>query len=82
MHKRVIICSKCEGAMDIGIIADNTYGGQLQSRWLEGEAKESFWTGLKTDGTAEFKIVTYRCGNCGYLESYALDEAQKKSIFE
>ena len=72
------ICGKCGGAMEIGAIADNTYGANLQSRWVEGEPKESFWTGLKTSGKAQFKIETYRCAGCGYLESYATEEAESR----
>lgn len=71
------VCGKCQGAMEIGVIADQTYGGKLQSRWLEGKPNESFWTGLTTEGDAQLKVVTYRCQDCGYLESYAFDEERK-----
>jgi len=29
------------------------------------------WTGLKLRGKDKLAITTYRCGRCGYLESYA-----------
>jgi hypothetical protein len=77
------ICSKCGGAMEVGMIADQSYGAALQSRWFEGNAKETLWSGLKTDGEAVYPVTTYRCKDCSYLESYALKEnARQKSIFE
>lgn len=68
--------------MEIGVIGDQTHIGTLQSRWIEGKAKEAFWSGLKTDGEAQYKVVTYRCQDCGFLESYAVDDAPAKTIFE
>ncbi|HEX8197373.1 MAG TPA: PF20097 family protein [Pyrinomonadaceae bacterium] len=84
MNPPDFICMKCGGAMEIGTIVDQTAGGKMQSRWLEGEPKESFWAGgLQTDGKEKYKVETYRCQNCGYLESYAIEvDTRKKSIFE
>jgi ribosomal protein L37E len=76
------ICTKCEGAMEVGIIIDHTYGAITQSSWVEGKPERSIWTGLKTSGKEQYNVQTYRCQSCGYLESYAVGEAVKKSIFE
>ena len=39
--------------------------------WIEGAPEKSFWIGIKTRGRRKLKIETWRCGRCGYLESYA-----------
>lgn len=84
MNPPDFICIKCGGAMEIGAIIDHTNGGKMQSRWVEGEPIESFWRGgIQTDGKEKYKVETYRCQNCGYLESYAVEvDTRKKSIFE
>jgi predicted nucleic-acid-binding Zn-ribbon protein len=64
-------CSKCRSEMEEGFIADVTYGGVVTSKWIEGEPEKSFWTGTKTKGKRQVEILTFRCTNCGYLESYA-----------
>jgi uncharacterized OB-fold protein len=57
--------------MEEGFIADATYGGVETSTWVAGEPEKSFWTGIKTRDKRQVKILTVRCKNCGYLESYA-----------
>ena len=74
MNPPDVICGKCGGAMGIGAIADFAHGSSKQSRWVGGEPKETFWSGLQTGDRAQFKVATYRCESCGYLESYALEE--------
>lgn len=66
-----IECAKCRGRMEEGFISDNTHGGVLASRWVEGQPENSFWTGIKTSGKKQVQVTTYRCTSCGYLESYA-----------
>lgn len=70
-------CVKCGGRMTGGLVIDYTHGGKVQSRWVEGAPEESFWTGLKTSGRAQYKAETYRCERCGYLESYALEKTEE-----
>ena len=36
-----------------------------------GQPQKSIWTGLKQFKNQQHEIVTWRCGGCGYLESYA-----------
>ncbi|MEP6622752.1 MAG: hypothetical protein ABJE47_25755 [bacterium] len=58
--------------METGIILDQANSSMvMDQRWMEGGPEKSIWTGLKTKGREWHKVVTYRCGNCGYLESYA-----------
>ena len=58
--------------MDIGYVADVTYGAYLQQNWSPGEPKFGFWKRLKVKGDQFVPVRTLRCSHCGYLESYAI----------
>jgi hypothetical protein len=64
-------CVKCRTPMELGFLLDNTHGGKTQSAWIEGEAVKSMWTGLDLKGRQKIVVTTFRCPQCGYLESYA-----------
>ena len=57
--------------MEEGFIVDDTYGGVVQSKWAEGEPRFSYWAGVRVPRKARHPVTTYRCTQCGYLESYA-----------
>jgi formate-dependent nitrite reductase cytochrome c552 subunit len=67
----VTSCPKCKGAMEEGFIKDEGYGTVHAGKWVEGPPEKSFWTGTKTHGRNQVQVLTYRCADCGYLESYA-----------
>lgn len=71
MTNETLQCLKCQVEMERGFIADQTYGGLLPSKWIEGVPEKSFWTGVKTKGKEEVEVRTYWCSARGYLESYA-----------
>ena len=52
-------------------MVDEGYGTKSVPTWIAGEARKSIWTGLKLRGKQRLQVRTYRCGRCGYLESYA-----------
>lgn len=65
-------CVKCQGTMTRGFILQQTPGAHSAvAQWVEGEPVKSFWTGLKLRGRTKLTIETWRCGRCGFLESYA-----------
>lgn len=64
-------CPKCSGRMAEGFVIDNSYGTRTVAQWVEGRPEKSIWTGLKIKGRSRHAIATWRCGRCGYLESYA-----------
>ncbi len=69
------VCPKCAGRLEEGFTLDLVHHNQSrQASWIEGKPVRSFWTGLATRGRARHKILTYRCGRCGFLESYAPTE--------
>ncbi len=71
MTMRSNSCPKCQGSMTEGFVLDVNQGGsRTVSTWVEG-APEKRWYGLKVSGKAKYEIQTWRCGRCGFLESYA-----------
>ena len=65
-------CPKCQGAMTEGYVLNvNEYGQFTASAWVEGAPEKSFWRGLKLDNRAQYQVQAWRCGRCGFLESYA-----------
>jgi len=64
-------CPKCSGKMQEGFICDQSHGGRLVSTWVEGAPERSRWTGIKLAGHKTLETRTFRCGKCGFLESYA-----------
>ena len=54
-----------------GFVVDESYGTRNVPYWFEGRPEKSIWTGLNPRGRASHGVVTWRCGRCSYLESYA-----------
>ena len=57
--------------MEPGFIADASQAAFVQERWSSGAPQASFWGGVKVNRSELLPVTTYRCTNCGYLESYA-----------
>lgn len=81
MEEYILNCSKCGAETEEGFILDRTYGAKMPSDWIEGEPVKSIWTGTKTTDKLRYRVRTFRCVRCGYLESYATDESPGDSIF-
>jgi hypothetical protein len=56
-------CAKCEGEMEEGILKPK--GGAPTLEW----GSNVNWTGVGVKNATD--VTTYKCKNCGYLESYA-----------
>jgi hypothetical protein len=65
-------CLRCHAQMAVGFVADATQNGFAQQYWVPGEPKPNFWMGLKMKKDEIVPVITLRCPNCGYLESYAI----------
>ncbi len=62
--------------MEEGFILDRgDYDIKRINTWVEGEPVKSFWSGIKVKDKQQFQLKTFRCANCGYLESYATGES-------
>ena len=58
--------------METGFILDRGHANAKQEQeWVEGDVVKSWWRGLDTTNREMFKVQTFRCTRCGYLESYA-----------
>jgi hypothetical protein len=57
-----------------GFVLDKTHGGAGVSSWVDGVPVSSAWTGVNLKGREQLLIATWRCGRCGFLESYATGE--------
>ena len=65
-------CARCRGAMEEGYVLDRGNSNRrFQETWVAGAPEPSFWTGLKTKDRTVFWVTTWRCRDCGLLESYA-----------
>jgi predicted nucleic-acid-binding Zn-ribbon protein len=72
MPERIPSCPKCNDEMELGFIVTGLPSirtNYMTSKWVAGEPVKSFWTQIKVE--APLEVTTYRCQNCGYLESYA-----------
>ena len=73
MSEETKLCPKCHHRMAEGFIADRGDSNMLYtSKWYGGIPNKSFWGGVKVAKKSGFQIRTYRCEDCGYLESYAI----------
>jgi hypothetical protein len=57
--------------MQEGLVVDFNYAGVLPSMWVQNQAQASAGAGSNINDKRKIKTVTYRCSDCGYLDSYA-----------
>ena len=67
-------CPKCGSQMEIGFLLDNSYANLVPSLWIKGLPERAFWRLINIRGKTKRFVASYRCVDCGLLESYALDE--------
>jgi hypothetical protein len=72
-NKNQIFCPKCKIQMQQGYILDAMYGNLVTtpSKWSGGKPKKILTFALPSTDKKSTEITTYRCPECGYLESYA-----------
>jgi hypothetical protein len=64
-------CSKCSGTMEAGLLLDRTQALLYPAIWADGSLKKKWLGGLKVADNRLYRVETWRCKDCGYLESYA-----------
>ena len=64
-------CLRCGGDMQQGYIADRTAAGYDPVKWFAGKLATGFLGGIEKPQGKPLLVSTYRCLQCGYLESYA-----------
>ncbi|MDH5507997.1 MAG: PF20097 family protein [Anaerolineae bacterium] len=77
-----LMCLKCGGEMEAGYITSYTPGGMEIPTWNPGIPKRGWLGTLKLDSRKYIPIRTFRCIQCGFLESFAkeADRGNFKSI--
>ena len=78
MAEEIDRCAKCAGNMERGFILEQSLNDYIPNTWVEGPPEPSFWTQTKVSGKVKRLVETYRCVQCGYLESYAKKEWDRK----
>ncbi len=63
-------CPKCGGRMEQGFVPEAKDASTRVEMWVEGAPQKKWW-GISFHGRRRLEIETWRCGRCGYLESYA-----------
>lgn len=65
-------CAKCDGEMELGHIPDYVTLMAVQPPvWVRGPLRKGFFGQNVNMRGMKFRVESYRCKNCGYLESYA-----------
>lgn len=66
-------CLRCQTPMEDGFLVDHARNSLRVTLWCAGKPEKSFWAGEMS--SAQYKtamcVSTFRCPDCGYLESYA-----------
>jgi hypothetical protein len=65
--------NKCGGTLEEGFIRDAVPFGSASAAWYQGPLERSRWMGVKTIGKVHYQVRTYRCNQCGFLESFAFE---------
>jgi len=75
-------CIRCGGELDAGYLLDRDGSNRTrQARWVAGAPDDSFGSALWNRSAAQniatdtLPVVTWRCRECGRLESFAQPEA-------
>ena len=77
----VLRCIRCNGELVAGFLLDRDGSNRTrQARWVSGAPDDSFASGLWNRGAAQnivtdtLPVTTWRCRDCGRLESFAHPE--------
>ncbi len=71
----ILTCPKCAGAMEEGFLPDQSEGFYVP-HWQPGSPEPVRFLGgnvgtFKVNKDQWRPVITYRCTQCGFLESYA-----------
>ena len=69
----MLACLRCRGPMEQGFVPDRgDYSVPGLQTWVAGAPEKSLWSGIKMKGKQVIPVTTFRCTNCGFLESHAV----------
>jgi predicted nucleic-acid-binding Zn-ribbon protein len=65
-------CPKCGRRQERGFVLERRHHQVNEvSKWVEGEPRRSFWSGIGLKGRRVLAIQAQRCDSCGFVELYA-----------
>jgi predicted nucleic-acid-binding Zn-ribbon protein len=67
-------CPKCSAEMESGFLLARGTNFYRPAEWFEGEPEVNWAGGLKLRDKRRFRIESWRCRRCGFLEQYARQE--------
>jgi hypothetical protein len=67
-------CPKCLAEMESGFLLGRGRNLYRPGEWFEGQAEINMLGGLKLRGKRRFRVDSWRCTRCGFLEQYARQE--------
>lgn len=74
-------CIRCQARMECGYLPDGGDTNLLfRHWWAAGTYKLDCWKHPKVSRDQLVPVTTYRCPNCGYLESYAMQEKPTETL--
>ena len=71
-------CPKCNGEMVQGLTFESQGPKRVVTTWVEGAPEKTFWGGSNVQADKCIPVGTFRCSECGSLESYARPELAAK----
>ncbi|HWW01559.1 MAG TPA: hypothetical protein VNZ64_17810 [Candidatus Acidoferrum sp.] len=67
----IVKCPKCGELMEQGFTVGRSDNAASVVHWFEGVPEYGFFGGIKATKKRQFRLQTFRCSKCGFLESYA-----------
>jgi predicted nucleic-acid-binding Zn-ribbon protein len=74
-------CPKCNDVMEEGFVLETRWYRLAPNIWIAGKPEKSFLRGKRVGNARKAVVTTYRCANCGYLESYA-EKVTTEGVFD
>jgi hypothetical protein len=57
--------------MESGLLLDRTQAQLYAAVWADGPVKRNWFGGVKESASRIYRVETWRCKDCGHLQSYA-----------
>ncbi|HKD82337.1 MAG TPA: hypothetical protein VKH81_21790 [Candidatus Angelobacter sp.] len=60
--------------MESGFLLDRTQAQLYPAIWTDGLLKRNWFGGFNESDNSLYRVESWRCTDCGYLESYAMTQ--------
>jgi uncharacterized protein DUF6487 len=69
-------CPRCSGEMETGFLLGRGRNLYRPAEWFAGQPEINLMGGIKLRGKRRFRVQSWRCTQCGFLEQYARTEME------